>query len=133
MKEPTASAIAAASGVTILSGTVLGLPAEALLAGFAGGLVALSYGDPMTWGRKAGSVAVSTLSAAFLAPGVMHVVPMPVGTESPVWLKFVAFCVGLGAQRAIPALMDSIPAMIARITGAPAKAASVKKDEEPTQ
>lgn len=102
MKEPTATAIAAASGLTIAGGSVLGLPADALLAGFGGGLVALSIGTPLTWGRKVSSVAVATIAAAYLAPAAAALTSAE-GASEGVFLKALAFLVGAGAQAIIPA------------------------------
>lgn len=106
MKEPTASAVAAASGISLVSGTVLGLPAEALMAGFGGGLVALSFGDPLSWGRKVSSVAVSTISAAFLAPALIYVLPRPEAMPESIAIKALAFVVGFGAQKFLPAFIE---------------------------
>ena len=112
MKEPTASAIAAASGLSLVSGSVLGLPADALMAGFGGGLIALSFGDPMTWGRKAISVAVSTVAAAYLAPVMVYLLPMPDAMPFVVALKGLAFGIGFGAQKILPAFMERAIAVI---------------------
>jgi hypothetical protein len=112
MKEPTASALAAASGLTLVSGTILGLPAEALLAGFGGGLVALSFGDPLTWSKKVSSVAVATIAAAYVAPPLVYVLPMPESMPMLVALKGVAFVIGAGAQKIIPAIIDRSKSII---------------------
>lgn len=106
MKEPTASAIAAATGVSIISGSILGLPAEALLAGFAGGLVALSFAEPMPWQRKAGTVATSTISAAYLAPVGAYVLPVPEQMPEVVALKAIAFVIGFGAMKILPLALE---------------------------
>ena len=112
MKEPTATAIAAASGLTLVSGTILGLPAEALLAGFGGGLVALSFGDPMTWSKKFASVAVSTLAAAYLAPPLAYLIPTPENMPMAVAIKGAAFVIGAGAQKLIQACVTRLETII---------------------
>lgn len=111
MKEPTATAMAAASGLTIAGGSVLGLPADALLAGFGGGLVALSIGAPLTWGRKVSSVAVATIAAAYLAPAAVALMSADSASEA-VFLKALAFLVGAGAQAIIPAAIRRMEAII---------------------
>lgn len=118
MKEPTASALAAASGLTIVGGTILGLSTDALLAGFGGGLVALSFGDPLSWGRKVSSVAVATIAAAYLAPGLMYLMTKADGTSELVALKALAFVIGAGAQAIIPAAISRLTRIIG---GSPAQ------------
>lgn len=112
MKEPTASALAAASGLTIVGGTILGLPTDALLAGFGGGLVALSFGQPLSWGRKFSSVAVATIAAAYLAPALVYVVNASSGAPELVALKALAFVIGAGAQAIIPATISRLTRIV---------------------
>ena len=108
MKEPTASALAAASGISILSGTILGLPAEAMLGGFGGGLVGLSLAEaPLTWGRKASIVAVATISAAYLAPVFAAVASSSSSGNEGAVLKACAFVIGFGAQTILPAMVNT--------------------------
>lgn len=70
MAEPTSStaSIAIAAGTITLSGSVLGVQYDALLAGFFGGLVSLSYLPPMSALKIASTVAGSALLAGFFAP-----------------------------------------------------------------
>lgn len=112
MKEPTTSAIAAASGLTIVGGSILGLPTDALLAGFGGGLVALSFGHPLSWARKVSSVAVATIAAAYLAPALVYLFKPSVGVPELVALKASAFVIGAGAQAIIPAVTNRVTRMI---------------------
>lgn len=112
MREPTASAIAAASGLTLVSGSILGLPAEALLAGFGGGLVALSFGEPLTWAKKASSVAVATIAAAYVAPPLAYLLPVPESMPPLLAAKGMAFIIGAGAQALIPAFISRAKSII---------------------
>lgn len=71
MAEPAAStsaAIAIAFGTVTVSGSLLGIQYDALLAGFFGGLVSLSVLPPMSNWKIAGSVVCSALLAGFFAP-----------------------------------------------------------------
>lgn len=70
MAEPASSTvgIAIAAGTITLTGSILGVQYDALLAGLAGGLVSLSYLPPMRWSRIASSVAGSSLIAGWFAP-----------------------------------------------------------------
>jgi hypothetical protein len=112
MKEPTASALAAASGLTIVGGSILGLPTDALLAGFGGGLVALSFGASLSWGRKVSSVAVATIAAAYLAPALVYLFTPSTGAPELVALKALAFVIGAGAQAIIPAVINRVTKVV---------------------
>jgi hypothetical protein len=70
MAEPASStaSIAIAAGTITLSGSVFGVQYDALLAGFFGGLVSLSYLPPMSGLKITGTVAGSALLAGFFAP-----------------------------------------------------------------
>lgn len=70
MAEPAASTvgIAIAAGTITLTGSIMGVQYDALLAGFFGGLVSLSYLPAMTLGRTASTVAGSSLIAGWFAP-----------------------------------------------------------------
>ena len=69
MAEPSATAgVAFAAGTITLTGSILGVHYDALLAGFFGGLVALSYLPAMPAARIAGTVAANSLLAGFFAP-----------------------------------------------------------------
>lgn len=71
MAEPassTAVGVAIAAGTITLTGSILGVQYDALLAGFFGGLVSLSYLPSMPALRTAGSVATSAMLAGFFAP-----------------------------------------------------------------
>lgn len=80
MAEPatsTAAVIASAMGLTIF-GIATGLHPSLLIAGLAGGLWALFYGEPQPLLRRCLSAVMSALVAAWLAPAVtygMHELP----------------------------------------------------------
>ena len=80
MAEPatsTAAVIASALGLTVF-GVATGLHPSLLIAGLAGGLWALFYGEPQPLLRRCLSAVMSALVAAWLAPAVtygMHELP----------------------------------------------------------
>ena len=81
MSEPTSGAIAGvaiATGAITLTGSVLGLQYDALLAGLAGGMVSLMHITPSSKLATAGTLAVSALLAALFSPllmaGALHYV-----------------------------------------------------------
>ncbi|MDC8756272.1 hypothetical protein [Janthinobacterium fluminis] len=110
MAEPVASStvgIAIAAGTITLTGSVLGVQYDALLAGFFGGLVSLSYLPATTWGRIAGSVAGSALLGGWFAPlasaAAVNYLPFVTGTGEPTIRIAAAAALGLCAQVIIPA------------------------------
>lgn len=110
MAEPASSigAVAIAAGTITLTGSILGVQYDALLAGFFGGLVSLSYLPAMNLRRTAGSVASSALLGGYAAPlaSVTAANYFPfferAGTAGP---GISAFALGLCAQVAIPAAL----------------------------
>ena len=108
MAEPASSTagVTIAAGTITVTGSVLGVQYDMLLAGFFGGLVSLSYLPSMSPWKIAGSVVGSSLLAGFFAPliaaGAVHYLP---------WLASVgdftrmaaAAALGIGAQVVIPA------------------------------
>ena len=109
MAEPASSTvgIAIAAGTITLTGSILGVQYDALLAGLAGGLVSLSYLPAMTWGRIAGSVAGSSLIAGWFAPlasiAAANYFPFVGGAGESTIRIAAAAALGLGAQVIIPA------------------------------
>ena len=69
MAEPASStaSIAIAAGTITLSGSVFGVQYDALLAGFFGGLVSLSYLPPMSALKIASKAEPATVLAIFSA------------------------------------------------------------------
>ncbi|WGG51834.1 restriction endonuclease [Rugamonas sp. DEMB1] len=107
MAEPASSTvgIAIAAGTITLTGSILGVQYDALLAGLAGGLVSLSYLPAMTLARIAGSVAGSSLLAGYFAPlialGIANYFPFAAAAGDGMRLASAAG-LGLGAQVIIP-------------------------------
>jgi hypothetical protein len=117
MAEPASSAasIAIAAGTITLSGSVFGVQYDALLAGFFGGLVSLSYLPPMPALKIAGTVAGSALLAGFFAPvfaaAAQHYFP---------WLQSLGECLrlaggaalGIASQALIPAGLKRLRSLV---------------------
>lgn len=123
MAEPAASTvgIAIAAGTVTLTGSIFGVQYDALLAGFAGGLVSLSYLPHMPPLKIAGSLAGSAIIAGFLAP---------IGAAAAVnyfdWLGGIgdvtrvatAFLFGVGWQAVLPAALDRVRSLVSPKGGA---------------
>lgn len=109
MAEPASSmtGIAIAAGTITLTGSVLGVQYDALLAGFCGGLVSLSYLPPMRWNKIAGSVIGSSLVAGWFAPigsaAAANFFPFMAGAGEAAVRIAAAAALGLCAQVVIPA------------------------------
>lgn len=110
MAEPASSTvgIALAAGTLTVTGSIFGVQYDALLAGFFGGLVSLSYLPAMTLARTAGSVAGSALLGGYAAPlasvAVANYFPFVAG-DGAASTSISAFALGLCAQVAIPAAL----------------------------
>lgn len=109
MAEPASSTvgIAIAAGTITLTGSILGVQYDALLAGFFGGLVSLSYLPAVTLLRTVGSVAGSSLVAGWFAPllaaAAANYFPFVARAgDTPVRISAAA-ALGLCAQVVIPA------------------------------
>ncbi|HYD58979.1 MAG TPA: hypothetical protein VEC35_01395 [Noviherbaspirillum sp.] len=108
MAEPASSTVGVtiAAGTITLTGSILGVHYDALLAGFFGGLVSLSYLPSMPALKIAGTVASSSILAGFFAPVIaaaaVHYFPWLVGTGGGVRMACAAG-LGLTAQVLIPA------------------------------
>lgn len=99
--------IAIAAGSITLTGSVLGMQYDALLAGLCGGLVALPYLPPMRWRKIAGSVTGSALVAGWFAPLAVAAAANYfsfLGNADPNTLRIAAAAaLGLCSQVLIPA------------------------------
>jgi len=117
MAEPAASTvgIAIAAGTITVTGSIFGVQYDALLAGFFGGLVSLSFLPPMSAGKIAGSVAGSSILAGFFAPILaaawVHNFPwlLTVGDFTRI---AAAAALGLGWQALLPAGLNRLRALI---------------------
>lgn len=107
MAEPASSTvgIAIAAGTITLTGSILGVQYDSLLAGLAGGLASLSYLPTTTIVRTAGSVASSALIAGWCAPFAVLAVAnfLPSAAGEPAMRIAAAGVLGLCAQVIIPA------------------------------
>lgn len=118
MAEPTSStaAIAFAGGAITLTGSLMGVQYDTLLAGFTGGLISLSYqSGSLSPLRVTGSLAGSALLAGFCAPvmamGAFNYVPWT--RELGDFLRIAsAGLLGMCAHVLIPASLSLIPAAI---------------------
>lgn len=92
----------AATGITLL-GVATGLSYEVLLAGFAGGLVSLSFLSPVTFWQRIWTPVTATLTAGYTAPVACSWGTRITGETSPLaMLVFSAFVIGVLAQALIP-------------------------------
>jgi ABC-type multidrug transport system permease subunit len=115
MAEPASSVVAIAAATITLSGSVIGLQYDALLAGFFGGLLSLLYLPPMPALKIAGAVAGSALLAGFFAPVIataaQHYFPwlQPLGD----FLRLAGgAALGLGGQVLIPAGLRRLRSLV---------------------
>lgn len=105
MAEPTSSAIVAATtaGLTLF-GLATGLDQTVLLAGFAGGLWALSYQDPVPAAQRITFSITAAVVAGYLAPaaamGAM-VFGGPVKTLDIVFIRGAAVLIGFLAHKVL--------------------------------
>lgn len=105
-QSDTAQSAVVATGVTI-AGVATGLDFGVLLAGFAGGLVSLSFLPPMGLWRRIWTPVTATLTAGYIAPVAVHYLSGIAG-ESVDHLALQAasaFGIGVLAQVVIPAAM----------------------------
>ncbi|WP_157691542.1 restriction endonuclease [Noviherbaspirillum autotrophicum] len=108
--SPTAG-LAIAAGTITLSGTFLGVHYDALLAGFFGGLVSLSYLPSMPKSKIASTVASSSILAGYFAPviaiTVQHYFSFLEGVGDFMRLASAAG-LGVSAQVVIPVALNWI-------------------------
>lgn len=83
--------------------TLLGMKAWTMVAGFAGGVVSLSFIKALTATQGALAVFTGVASAVFLTPVVMHYL-WPAQTD-PRLEYGVAFIIGLTAMNVIPGIL----------------------------
>lgn len=101
MAEPHASTftqvVVGSAGVSLLAGTIWGLPIPALVFGFVGGLAALKVnGDGKLWARVS-TVALGTFIAGASAHPVAEVLH-PADTPTSMWIAPAAIVIGFGAE-----------------------------------
>lgn len=110
MAEPSTTGTAIGAGVITITGSILGVHYDMLLAGFFGGLVSLSHLPQMSRWRVAGTVGTASLAAGFFGPVVataaLHYLP---------WLSSLGDFLRLSAGAALGATIHSvIPALVRR-------------------
>lgn len=122
MPEPTSSttAVALAAGTITVTGTIIGVQYDALLAGFFGGLVSLSFLPPMSLFKTVGSVAGSALLAGFFAPifaAAAHAYLPWLASVGDFARIAAAAALGIGWQALLPTILNSIRAWFAKKGG----------------
>lgn len=106
MERTTQATNALVATSITLYGIATGLSYEVLLAGFAGGLVSLSFLPPMGIWRRIWTPVAATLTAGYTSPVASHyIASMLSGVDGLASLVFSAFCLGLAAQFLIPVLI----------------------------
>lgn len=82
-------------------GGVMGIKFAALLAGFAGGVVSLSFVKELSKTQATMSVITGSFTAAYLTPVLLHYI----GSSTPELQHGAAFFIGLTAMNIIPGLL----------------------------
>ena len=124
MAEPSSSAVVAAGSLATAAavGEWLGIDAQALLWGAAGGLLLLSVQPPMPRLRALIVVASASLAAGAGTEALSHLAHQYLPSAPPRGLAHgIAFLIGLLAQKLAPVLLDGLPALrdalLARVRG----------------
>lgn len=81
--------------------SLFGVKLASLLAGFAGGVVSLSYLKELNNGQMFLSVITGALTAGYITPAVLHYVTFPQELENG-----VAFLIGLTAMNIVPGFIN---------------------------
>lgn len=115
MERTTQAANAVVATSITLWGVATGLSYEVLLAGFSGGLVSLSFLPPMGIWRRIWTPVTATLTAGYISPVVVPLLPGAVGAPDAAGtagLICSAFLVGLTTQLLIPVVMKRVHARL---------------------
>ena len=99
MGESHAASVAAtAGGITLVAGTVLGLPVAALVFGLFGGLIALKLDhQPRGLWSRVSTVAMGAVCAAAGAHPLTELL-RPDNTPAAAWVPLAAILIGAGAE-----------------------------------
>lgn len=111
MERTTQAANAVVATSITIWGVATGLSYEVLLAGFAGGLVSLSFSPPMGIWQRIWTPVTATLTAGYVSPVAVPLVASALGGNGSVGtsgLVFAAFLAGLTTQGLIPFLMKRV-------------------------
>lgn len=79
---------------------ILGVKTSVMVAGFAGGVVSLSYLRELSRLQMAMAVLAGTVTSGYLTPLAQHWITMPVEAENA-----VAFLIGLTAMNIVPGFL----------------------------
>lgn len=82
---------------TAAAGSFFGVKLASLVAGFAGGVVSLSYLRELTRAQMLLAVATGSLTAGYITPAVLHYILFPSELENG-----IAFLIGLTAMNIVP-------------------------------
>lgn len=111
MAEPTSTGIAIAAGAITITGSILGVQYDSLLAGLFGGLISLRFLPPMTIKQLASSLSASSLLAGFFSPVVTmmgeHAFPSLLALGNYTHIAAAAF-LGMSSQVIIPRIFKLI-------------------------
>lgn len=105
-----------------ITGTFLGMPAEALILGALGGAISLARGEPTTRGKAISTIMASMLFAGTASPAVaaflINHIQLGQPEEEALYLKaLVPFAIGAGWQWALPFLASKAEKMLQSLTG----------------
>lgn len=108
MDQPSNITNAVVATTITIWGVATGLSYEVLLAGFAGGLVSLSFIAPMSIWRRIWTPFAATLTAGYTAQIGAHYLDklFEGGVSGLALLVFSAFAIGVLTQVLIPAVMS---------------------------
>lgn len=123
MAEPhtTTAILAVGGGISLVAGTVLGLPLPALVFGLAGGLIALKTDATVrTLWQRVTTVATSTIIAAAWAPNLAAIM-QPDGTHPGFWMAGTALATGSGAELLLREVLQAAVHRIRQIGGRPSE------------
>ena len=113
---PTSVGVSIAAGAITISGSILGLQYEYLMAGMFGGLVALSIAEPTSKWKMATTVASSSVMAGYATPvAVAFAHTYAVWTSAISYESFAIFCsasIGISTHTAIPAVLKWIKSFV---------------------
>lgn len=90
-----------AEPATAAASSLFGVKLASLVAGFAGGVVSLSYLKALTRWQMLLAVATGSLTAGYITPAVLHYIAFPTELENG-----IAFLIGLTAMNIVPGFIS---------------------------
>lgn len=121
IQPPEVPAVALAATTIAVGGVATGLDYPVLLAGFAGGLVSLSFLPPMSVWRRIWTPVTATLMAGYTAPIGAHYLRQTSDVDGTALELFAGFTIGLAAQFIIPVVIEAARERAKRIAAGPKK------------